>query len=183
MIDFNNLTEKEVRALVERYPFLLPRNVFTGEVCDDYDYTYITGLEIPSGWNQVFLQMCEDIRQPLIDADYLNEFRFCQVKEKYNTLRCYHFGAPDVVCDIINKYEMMAYYICTKCGKPATYETQGYYESFCTDCWKDYARHRRVEPIHFKDYFEITTYSDGKLTDSEISFKDEWERYLKGLDK
>lgn len=183
MIDFYNLTENEVRNLIERYPFLMPRNVWTGKIPDNYDYTYITGLEIPNGWNQLFLQMCEDIRQPLIDADYLNKFRFSQVKEKYNTLRCYHFGAPREVCDIINKYEHMAYYICTKCGKPATYETQGYLASFCEDCWKDRARHERVELIEFRDSYKIVRYENGTETTLEYSFKDEWDRYMKGPDK
>lgn len=88
------MTQEDIKKLVERYPYLLPRNVWTDKLPEDYDYTYIKGLEIPNGWRKLFFQMCEDIRQPLIDANYLDKFRFTQIKEKYNSLRCYHCGAP-----------------------------------------------------------------------------------------
>ena len=35
-----------VKALIERYPFLAPYNVFTGELDEDYDYSYIFPLEL-----------------------------------------------------------------------------------------------------------------------------------------
>jgi hypothetical protein len=63
------MTKEQNKKLVERYPFLLPRNVFTDELEEDYDYSYIFPLEISPGWFELFLQLCEDIRQPLIDAN------------------------------------------------------------------------------------------------------------------
>ena len=176
-MEFNN--KEKIKEIVERYPYLLPRNVWTDKVPEDYDYTYIKGLEIPAGWRRLFFQMCEDIRQPLIDADYLDRFRFSQIKEKYNEMRCYHFGAPEEVCNIIRKYEQMAYYVCTKCGKPATYETQGYFASYCDDCFKDLVRHQDVEPIEFRSYFKISGRKNGENYEKIISFEDEWNRYLK----
>ena len=169
------------KKLIERYPFLLPRNLWTDEVPKDYDYSYIRGeRELPQGWWKLFLQMCEDIRQPLIDIDYLDKFRFSQIKEKYNSMRCYNYGAPEKVHDIIRKYELMAYYVCTKCGKPAVYETQGYFASFCEDCFKELVGHPKVELIEFKPYFKRSGYKDGKDYEEIISFEDEWNRYLKG---
>lgn len=173
------MTVEECKRLVERYPYLLPRNVWTDKVPEDYNYTYIRSLELPNGWRRLFLQMCEDIRQPLIDANYLDKFRFSQIKEKYNLMRCYHFGAPEEVDNIINKYEQMAYYVCTRCGKPATCETQGYFASYCDDCWKDYVRYENVEPIVFKPYFKISGYKNGENYEKIVSFEDEWNRYLK----
>lgn len=177
-----NMTKEENRKLVERYPFLLPRNVWTGKVSEDYDYTHIRGIgEIPKGWEKVFLQMCEDIRQPLIDANYLEDFRFSQIKEKYNTMRCYHFGAPEKVQDIIDKYSVMTRYVCIRCGKPAIYKTQGYITSLCMDCWKDHARHYNVERIAFKPYYKVTgfAFANGEEYERVISFEDEWNKYLK----
>lgn len=176
-MELNN--KEKIKEIVERYPYLLPRNVWTDKVPEDYDYTYIKGLEIPTGWQRLFFQMCEDIRQPLIDADCLDKFRFIQIKEKYNEMRCYHFDAPEEVCNIIRKYEQMAYYVCTKCGKPATYETQGYFASYCDDCWKDFVRHQKVEPIEFKPYFKISGRKNGEDYEKIVSFEDEWNRYLK----
>lgn len=173
------MTVEEIKKLVERYPYLLPRNVWTDKIPEDYDYTYIKYLEIPAGWERLFFQMCEDIRQPLIDASCLDEFRFTQVKEKCNTLRCYHSDAPKEVDDIILKYEAMSYYVCTQCGKPATCMTTGYLASFCDDCWKDFVRHEKIEWIKFKPYFKISGYKKGEHYEKIISFEDEWNRYLK----
>lgn len=181
------MTQEQIKALVERYPYLLPRNIETGEIPEDYDYTYISSLAIPEGWNRLFLQMCEDIRQPLIDAGYLDKFRFSQVKEKYNTLRCYHFGAPKSVDEIIRKYEIMAKYVCTKCGKPATIETQGYIASYCDDCYNKLRFKEQTNfsmTIEFKNYFIYTSYNGKthKEVKEKISFKDEWDRYVKKLE-
>lgn len=167
------------KILVERYPFLLPRNVWTDEVPKDYDYSYIRGTEIPDGWEKVFLQMCEDIRQPLIDANYLEKFRFSQIKEKYNTMRLYHCGAPETVNEILNKYEIMASYICTLCGKPAAYESKGYIASFCENCWQKINEYECGEPIEFRTNYTITRFKNGEEYTKTVSFEEEWNRYLK----
>lgn len=171
------------KRLVERYPYLMPRNVFTNKVPEDYDYSYIKGEELPDGWKMLFLQMCEDIRQPLIDANYLDKFRFSQIKEKYNEMRCYHFGAPKDVDDILSKYEVMASYVCTQCGRPAHYETQGYLESYCEDCWKDKVRHEKMEQIKFKPYFKVTICDKNGKREETISFEEEWNRYLADIER
>lgn len=171
------------KALVERYPFLLPRNVWTDKVDEDYDYSYIRGVEIPEGWKLIFLQMCEDIRQPLIDADYLEKFRFSQIKEKYNTMRLYHFGAPEAVDEILGKYETMASYVCTRCGQPATIESQGYIASYCNDCWGKVGKYYRGEPIEFRTSYTISGFKDGEKYTKTVSFKDEWNRYLELIEE
>ena len=176
------MTQEEIKKLIERYPYLLPRNLWTDKVPEDYDYTYIRGIgEIPNGWEKLFLQMCEDIRQPLIDAGYLDKFRFTQIKEKWNRMECYHFGAPEKVYDIITKYSVIAGYVCTRCGKPATCETQGYIESFCDDCYKNHPIHERIERLKFKPNYKVTGYKNGKRYKKTISFKDEWNRYLDSI--
>ena len=176
------MMKEEIKKLVERYPYLLPRNVWTDQMPEDYDYTYIIGLEIPKGWYKLFFQLCENIRQPLIDADYLDKFRFSQVKEKFNNLECYNFGAPEEVRDILGKYSVMASYVCTVCGKPATYEAKGYIASFCDDCWKDYARHEKGEWIKFEPWYKEIGWQNGEKYEKIISFEDEWNRYLKNYD-
>lgn len=177
------MAQEEIKKLVERYPYLLPRNVWTDKVPKDYDYTSIRGIdEIPNGWNKLFLQLCEDIRQPLIDANCLDEFRFSQIKEKWGYLECYNFGAPETVQDIIDKYSVMASYICTRCGKPATYETQGYIEPLCDDCWKDLG-YESKEKIEFKPYYKVEVFKNGEGYEKTISFEDEWNRYLDNIGK
>lgn len=179
------MTQEKIKELIGRYPFLLPRSVWTDEVDEDYDYSYIFSLEIPTGWDKLFFQLCEDIRQPLIDADYLDKFRLLQVKEKFNRLEVYHQGIPEaaaVVEIIIGKYSMMAGYVCCVCGKPATYETHGYIASYCDDCWKDYVRHDKGEWLKFKPEYTVRGWKDGESYVKTISFEDEWNRYLKSLE-
>ena len=177
-----SMTQEKIKELVERFPFLLPRNVWTDEVDEDYDYSYLFPLEIPSGWTRLFLQLCEDIRQPLIDADYLDKFRLLQVKEKFNRLEVYHQGVPaaaSIVEEIIGKYSMMAGYVCCVCGKPATFETSGYIASYCDDCWKDYARHDKGEWLKFKPNYIVRGWANGDWYERLVSFEDEWNRYVK----
>lgn len=177
------MTIEQNKKLIERYPYLLPRNVFTDELPEDYDYSYIRGIgEIPPGWEKLFLQMCEDIRQPLIDAGQLETFRFTQIKEKYNRLECYNNGGPDAVHDILDKYSMMASFICTRCGKPATFETNGYIASYCDDCWKDSVRHQPGEWIKFKSTYIVRGWANGGWYERLVSFEDEWNRYIKSLE-
>lgn len=179
------MTQEKIKELIDRYPFLLPRNVWTDEVDEDYDYSYIFPLEIPDGWDKLFFQLCEDIRQPLIDADYLDKFRLLQVKEKFNRLEVYNQGVPEaasVVEDIIDKYSMMAGYVCTVCGKPATFETRGYIASYCDDCWKDYVRHDKGEWIKFRPEYTVRRFSQEGTVTETISFEDEWNRYVKSLE-
>ena len=172
-------TIEQNKMLCERYPFLLPRNLWTDEVNEDYDYSYIRGIEeLPIGWRKLFLQMCEDIRQPLIDADYLDKFRFSQIKEKYNRMCCYNFGAPEHVYDIIMKYEYISQFICQRCGKPATYETTGWYTSYCDECIEDVCKKHAV-PIEFNPVYRDERYQDSKKTIIETDVSDIWNRLYK----
>jgi hypothetical protein len=98
------MTNKE---LIERYPFLIPRNVWSGKIVENYDYDnpdYILLDDMPDGWRKAFgEQMCEEIREELIKAQerdpeggyddgdkvvpYLQGYYPIQIKEKYGQLR------------------------------------------------------------------------------------------------
>ena len=156
----------EEKELVAKYPFLRARAL---------DGFPMIGLELPNGWYNLFYQMCDDIK------DFVpKDFYFVQVKEKYNFMRCYTANSTQEIDDIINKYEHMAPYICTICGKPATFETSGYIASFCNDCWKDHMRHQKGDFIKFQPYFIVSSITEGTHFDKKkISFEEEWNRYLK----
>ena len=179
---YNDLSEnqKKIYNICMEYPFLIPRDI-EGNVDEDFEYEYL-GWEIPQGWIRVFLQMCGDVKPILEKYNMIDDFYFIQVKEKYGSLCCYSTGAPREVLEIITKYEHMSQYICFTCGRPATYETTSWIESYCDDCWKDKARHYKVEIIEFKPYFVINSFTEGAHCDEKkISFKDEWDRYMKGM--
>ena len=123
---------EEEKQIVAKYPFLRLRNI-DGTIDTESEFPMI-GLDIPQGWNKLFFQMCSDLKPVLEREGNLQTFYFIQVKEKYNTLRCYHSGCSQEIQNILDKYEQMAYYVCTVCGKPAICETQGYFASLCDNC-------------------------------------------------
>lgn len=158
------------RKLCACYPYLIPRNILTGEIVNDYDYSYIMGdFELPIGWHTLFLQFCKDIKQPLVDANYLNEFRFAQLKEKYGTLQIYHFGAPEEVQNIIDKYEYISQFVCVDCGSlDAQMYNYGWVSPRCKQCFKKTYQDNEVD-----DKFII----GGKFKNSStLDVLDEWER-------
>lgn len=64
------------QKLIERFPFLIPRNRWTGKIPEDYDYSYTELDSMPDGWRKTFgEQMCEDIREELVRAEYLDQYR------------------------------------------------------------------------------------------------------------
>ena len=173
--------QKKIYNICMEYPFLIPRDV-DGNRDEEFDYEYLD-LEIPTGWRRLFFQMCSDIKPLLEKEGVLDDFYFLQVKEKFNTLRCYCNGvASQEVEDIIAKYEHMAFYVCTQCGKPATCVSTGYWASFCDDCWKDHFRHENMDWIEFKPCFKVAGFSKGEYYEKTISFEDEWNRYLRKLE-
>ena len=137
------------RELCDQYPFLIPRNSWSGKKITDgagfwpgspdkvpeYDFEYTEFDTIPKGWRKAFgMQLCEELRQQLIQDRYLDDFYFVQIKEKFGSLRLYPNACPEGVYKILNKYEKMSKRICIQCGKPATRITTGWICPYCDDC-------------------------------------------------
>lgn len=127
--------QKKNKELIERYPFWQPRNVWTGEIPKDYDYSYTLFDDIYIGWQIAFgEQLSKELKEALTEANYLEDFRFSQIKEKYGRLRMYHFGAPKKVEEIISKYSALSANTCIECGQPSTRQSRGWICPFCDDC-------------------------------------------------
>jgi hypothetical protein len=130
------VTLQENKHLISRYPFLMPRNRFTDEVPEDYDFSYTELDSMPDGWRNAFgTQMCEDIREILLKAKYLKRYRIAQIKEKFGRIRWYDNGTPDSIYDeignCIKKYEEISGRTCILCGEPAVGVTRGWISPFC----------------------------------------------------
>lgn len=124
------------KRLVERYPFLLPRNRWTGEVVEGYDYSYTELDAVPEGWRKAFgEQMCEELREELVKHGLLNEYRIAQIKEKYGMLCWYDLGCTEkMLHEIIPKYTALSKRTCIECGKPATKVSIGWVYPYCDVC-------------------------------------------------
>lgn len=140
----NDITKNQYRnyEMCMKYHFLLPR-LPNGAIDQSTDYSYI-GINIPDGWMDLFLQMCEDIA-PLIE-EYCLDFYFLQVKEKYGQMRCYPSIYNKEIDDIICQYEAASKYICCECGALAYFQTTDYILPYCGDCFK----HMYADMIKYK---------------------------------
>lgn len=106
----------------------------------DEVYTFIDCA--PEGWAKLCEDLCAEIKPLLERVGYENDYRLCQVKEKYGSLRWYDNGVPDEIwkeySDILYKYEHISLLTCVCCGAPATKISTGWISPFCDECAKKF---------------------------------------------
>lgn len=175
---------KRNKELCHRYPFLIPRSAWTDKITWDekwdghkqkaYSHTLVS--EFSKGWWKAFgLMLCEDLRQELLKWNYLNEFRFVQIKEKFGEIRCYFNSIPlgCKVGEIINDYSHLSENICYFCSKPDVPMTNtGWYLPICWDCFlkgeikKNKYRKQPMSLEEIQNYYEECKCGDGIMSDS-----------------
>lgn len=117
------------QKLIKKYPWLQIRNVWTDKKVDT-EFTWLDDL--PNGWRKAFgLQMVEELDKILRKANYQNEYRIAQIKEKYGGLRWYDNGVPATISVEYNKwlakYEELSKHICLVCGEPGEIDYTQYW--------------------------------------------------------
>lgn len=163
-----NLTVEQINKLTDKYPYLIPRNSWTGEVIEDYDYTYTEMWALPDGWHRLFLLFCKNLKPHLEKANFLDKFYFTQLKEKYGTMRIYTSGVPDSVNDLISYYEAFSEQICIVCGKPSNWETIGWVSFVCDEhCKYKQESHK----LHSKSCMTLFRYSKDESYQYQKSFR------------
>ncbi len=127
-------TPKENLALIKEFPFLKYKSLYCdAEPIEDGSWTFLD--DIPEGWVKAFgLEMCQEIKNALVEEDLLDEYKIFQTKEKFGTLRWYDNGVSKKVEDIIWKYERVSANTCCQCGKPATKLSTGWICPYCDEC-------------------------------------------------
>ena len=132
--------KNENRILCERYPFLKYHTQFGNDelIGYDYDFTYLD--DMPKGWKKAFgIQMCEELRDMLLECDYLDKYRISQVKEKFGSLRWYDDGVPEKIYEKYTnwliKYEKISAKTCIMCGEPGNLMRTGWIVPYCKDCF------------------------------------------------
>ena len=177
------LTNEQRRKLIKVYPYLMPRNVWTDEVIDDFDYSHIRGeWELPPGWFRLFLLYCKNLKPILSENDYADKFRFTQIKEKYGRLRMYDNGAPTDGHNLESVFGVMSGCICEICGRKATYETHGWIDVYCKE--HSEKTHYKKSRIRRKskvviERFDFSNSTDGEKYIVKIPLKKYWAEYDK----
>lgn len=175
------MTKKQERNkyLVERYPWLLPRDPWTDEPKEDYNYSYVDYDDMPDGWWEAFGEMmCEEIRQELLKFgdEALQNYRLVQAKEKYGAMCWYDNGHPQEsnVGDIIGKYSRLSENICVACGKPdVPMTTDGWIMPLCKECYckglynspEGWEEHAGKNGTAMSTEYKYSRYANGKWND------------------
>ena len=172
---------EENKKLIERYPFLLPRDGWNDTVREDYDYSYTELDSMPEGWRKAFgNMMMEELREVLVEENFLDGFRILEIKEKWGELRLYTNYHNDKIERIIKKYSTLSKNICIHCGRPDTRMTGGgWYSPICEECHEKQQQELK-EKFGYKKipYSEIVCKNDkGIMSDRFI-----WVNNFKGKD-
>ena len=93
---------------------------------------------VGKGWapliDQVFDRIEWDIKHH--QGRFLGSLVITQVKEKFGTLRMYHYcdNDPGYANGYMAAIESMSAHICEDCGKPGTTGGRGWIKTLCDDC-------------------------------------------------
>ena len=179
------------KELIKKYPFLLPRNVFTGKPQEDYDYSYNElEVSIPDGWWKAFgLAWCEDFKNCLVEAGINPEkIMIMQAKEKYGQLRVYLSGCPKTWTEHEFAWEYISEHTCIFCGRfPVPMRDDGWQSPYCDDCFKKQHPDSPQEKIdnwtiddpfngRLYEFLTYRTYENDDITEHYIDMKPYYEK-------
>ena len=100
------------RELIAQYPWL------------DIGDKQLTLLDtLPTGWHDLILDMCKEIKKELVKYDLVSKYEVIEAKEKWYGLSWYDglsdlSHMPFTITDIVCKYEVQSRGVCTMCGRP-----------------------------------------------------------------
>ena len=137
------------KKLVKKYYFLAPKNVWTGKIPKDYDYTYINWGCSP-GWDKAYGMMYLKELGDEIKRIGQKDFMILQEKEKYGRHELYTNGTSEKAHEIIDKYEFISQHVCYFCGRPDTHVTDmGWVLPVCPKCYEK--KWRRGSKYEYED--------------------------------
>lgn len=124
------------RYLIERYPWLCPYLDDNGGIFNDYSGILLDAL--PSGWRDLILDLCAELKVLLDKYNITDKYRVAEAKEKWFMLRWYDYltdgsEMPQDIVDLVMRYEEQSQYVCMLCGGE-----KGSTEPCCTSCMAIY---------------------------------------------
>lgn len=145
------LTDEQLN---ERFPFMVCKNVFSGEVIKNDE----TGLAYNHfedwGWRDIQLAWAEHIK-PIYDNftdEEKNDFMIQQIKEKFGELRQYTSFSNEAIDLWTTLAEYVSSYTCIECGATegdndrfVYYESQGWISPYCE-------KHKKEDKKYIKKF-------------------------------
>lgn len=102
-------TIKHNKKLVKEFPFLLPRIRHSNAPMFDYDYSWTRLDYMSDGWRNSFgLDLCRDLKDNLIKANYLNDYIINFITVESGVLTIVDNGVPESIAKKHN--EILEYY-------------------------------------------------------------------------
>ena len=157
------------KRLVKQYPFLLPRDVYSDKVPDNYDYEYTEYDNLVPGWQIGFGKLLlEDLKIACLKTGWLHKLHIEQLKEKYGSMRMYINYAPKKVNDVIRDYEYISQYICGQCGSihGCVINNRGWYFPLCKKCYEANNKRRKMNGYRVVPWEEVYKVNESGLPDS-----------------
>lgn len=162
------------KKLCKQYPWLIPRQVWTGEISwvkEPYDHTELDAM--PDGWRKAFGDIwCKELHKALVECHFVNQFRIEQMKEKFCELRCYVNNYNSQIDYLISAFEVISQHVCIHCGEldVLVINNYGWYLPLCRKCYeKSNLRYSRSQKISYEkrlDEMGLEEKTDMKIPDS-----------------
>lgn len=146
------ITEKEeLRKLLEKYPFLIHRNVFSGEACyqteeENLKYNWYNEWN-DYGWEKIWKRFMQELFKEYdkLPDEAKEKFAIWDSKEKYGTLRVSLSGYTEGMQEAETILHFMSSVTCQNCGKQPRdskgnhliWTTKGWIINLCKDCLKE----------------------------------------------
>lgn len=132
---------KSNRKLLKLYPWLTLRNRWDSKIINKKSCELDA---MPHGWRKAFGdKMCEEIDNILKKANYQNDYRILEIKEKYGQLRWYTNSMPNEIFEehenCIDRYTKLSEHTCIICGKSGKIDYEKFWlEPLCEKCRKEF---------------------------------------------
>lgn len=146
------------KRLCKQYPWLVPRNRWTGEISwikQPYDHTELD--DMADGWRKAFGDIwCEEMHKALVECNFVDGFRIEQMKEKFGELRCYVNNYAPPIDHIINAFKVISRHVCVKCGQldVPVINHYGWYFPLCKKCYEQPAGYiSKLNRVSYEDMF------------------------------
>lgn len=164
--------KEELKKLLEKYPFLIHRNVFSGEAYyqteeENLKYNWYNEWN-DYGWEKIWKRFMQELFKEYdkLPDEAKEKFAIWDSKEKYGTLRVSLSGYTEGMQEAETILHFMSSVTCQNCGKQPRdskgnhliWTTKGWITNLCKDCLKKEELSTSFKPLSKKDQKEFKEY-------------------------